>query len=165
MTRERPPEPNLDAARREHRRLLGRAAHTHGNNVAAVLNLGVAVLVHGAIEPLLLEPVLRWVDPTVRNELEDEHASLERDLRFLEEMSLSEPGSDDTTTLSEAILDRLRRHVLRDERTLYRPLEKLRATDAERSWFSRMPRSSTSTPTPSGEADRSSRPATRKEDR
>jgi hypothetical protein len=108
-----------------HRSLIALAAETRSGNVQAVLNLGAAVLLHGLLEPTHLGAILRLVDPTVRFELQQEHAGLESDLALLAELNRSGDATEDSEALAGALLVRLRNHVQRDERTLYRPLGRL----------------------------------------
>lgn len=105
-----------------HRRLLSRAAETPAADVAAVLNLGAAVLLHGSLEPTHLGVVWSWVDPAVRVELEREHQALAEDLDFLSELVENDPDSEDLLVTTAALRTRLTEHIERDDRTLYAPL-------------------------------------------
>jgi hypothetical protein len=80
---------------------------------------------HGLLEPAVLSPVLRLVDPAVRESLRDEHAALRDDLALLAELHRDGAQNDDAEALAGALHARLREHVDRDERTLYRPLGRL----------------------------------------
>lgn len=110
---------------------MRQAERTRSGDVQAVLNLGAAVLLHASLEPAHLERVLRLVDPTVRRELADEHEHLEEDLDLLQELNDTEPEAEDVALLADAVLARLRAHLERDERTLYRPLDRLLEADAQ----------------------------------
>ena len=117
------------AAADRHRSLVALAADTASDDIQAVLNLGAAVLVHGSLERLHLQRVLQLVDPSVLRELEQEHQRLEEHLDLLRELQQSEPGAEDVTILAAALLERLRQHIDRDERTLYRPMARLLGAD------------------------------------
>ncbi len=114
-----------------HRRLRELAEHTRAEDVQAVLNLGAGVVLHGHLEPLCLEPVLRLVAREVRLQLEAEHRRLEEDLELLADLSESEPEGEDLRLLSVALLARLRDHLRRDESTLYQPLARILAARSE----------------------------------
>lgn len=114
-----------DRAAAQHRALLELAASTRPENIEAVLNLGAAVLMHGLLEPAVLEPVLRLVDPSVREALRDEHTALADDLALLAELHRDGSQAADAEALAGALHARLREHLARDERTLYRPLGRL----------------------------------------
>lgn len=107
----------------QHRALIDLAATTTPTDVPAVRILGAAVLLHGLLEPACLAPILRLVDPTVRQQLAEEHEQLNADLSLLGELHRSDDA--DAPVLASALHERLRRHLDRDERTLYRPLGRL----------------------------------------
>ena len=110
---------------RVHRELLDRARRADAESVATVLALGSAVLLHGAVEEGLLQEQWHLLDPLVVEELAADHARLEESLAFLEELQRTDPGSRDLSPLASAVLDHLRAHLERDERTLYEPLAHL----------------------------------------
>lgn len=116
---------------RYHRWLLDLATRTTSDDVQAVLNLGAGVVLHGSLEPAHLQEVLRFVDPTVLRTLTIEHEQLAADLDLLEELAETEPDSEDVRLLAAALLERLRAHLARDERTLYRPMARLRAVESD----------------------------------
>lgn len=118
------------AAAEHHRWLMRQAERTRSGDVQAVLNLGAAVLMHASLEPTHLQRVLRLVDPWVVRELECEHERLEEDLELLQELNDSDPQAQDVGLLADAVLARLRAHLERDERTLYRPLYRLLEVEA-----------------------------------
>ena len=107
----------------QHRALIDLAAALIPDDVPAVRILGAAVLLHGLLEPACLAPILRLVDPAVRQALEDEHEQLRADLLLLGELQGREDS--DALVLASALHERLRHHLDRDERTLYRPLGRL----------------------------------------
>lgn len=112
-------------AAREHRRLARRAGDTPDSDFAAVLALGLAVSMHGVVEQIGLYAANRFLDPSVVERLREEHRRLADDLAFFEQLLGSKPDSEDLPALSQALLQRLRVHLERDERLLYRPLERL----------------------------------------
>ena len=124
-----PAHTDLAEVTRLHQQLCERALKTSSENVTAVLNLGTAVLMHGSLEPAHLATVLRWVDPTVLHRLSAEHAALAKDLEYLDELRHADPESADIAVMADAILCRLRDHLELDERTLYRPLARLREVE------------------------------------
>ena len=105
-------------------RLRQRAAQCSGSDPAAVLELGLAVLVHRALLVARSTVVLRWLDPAVGARIEEEQEQLGQDLRLLQELAASEPDSADVETLAEALVMRLRDRLAHDERVLQRPLER-----------------------------------------
>jgi hypothetical protein len=131
----------LQQSAEEHRQLLVRARHTTGSEVDAVLNLGRAVLLHGILERSHIYAANQYLADAVVEQFTADHARLAADLGLLEELRQSDPESPDLVVLSGALLARLLEHLERDERTLYRPLERLgvaekprpaRSGDAER---------------------------------
>jgi hypothetical protein len=112
----------------QHLALTELALETSPDDVQAILNLGSAVLLHGLLEPACLQAVLRIVDPAVRQQLNDDHDGLRADLALLAELHRGEEAAGeagDTQALAAALHARLRQHVERDDRTLYRPLGRL----------------------------------------
>ena len=124
-------ESDPQAAADRHRTLVDLAEDTASEDIQAVLSLGAAVLAHGSLERLHLERVLRLVDPSVLRELGQEHQRLQEHLELLRELQQSEPGSEDVAILAAALLERLREHIDRDERTLYRPMARLLGADGD----------------------------------
>lgn len=116
-----------------HHRLLELARDTDSSDVAAVLALGTAVLLHGSLEPAHLSRALSLADPVVREELRSDHSILDESLRLLGELQESEPGSPDVDALAAAVLARVRAHLERDDRTLYRAANRLDAVRAAKS--------------------------------
>ena len=115
----------LRAAADEHRRLRRLAAAITADDLEAVLGLGSAVVLHGLVEEDRLYHVHRYLDPAVRRQLIDEHREIGRHLELLEQLREANPKGHDLETLSIAVLDRLQRHLERDERVVYRPLRRL----------------------------------------
>ena len=115
-----------------HRHLLELAAATRADDLQAVLNLGAAVLLHAALEPAHLRRVLALIDPAVLEELQDQHVQLEHDLRFLRELAEGDPHSEDLELMTSAVLERIRSHIERDQRTLYGPMARLHDLEASR---------------------------------
>lgn len=109
----------LARAAEAHARLARRVV-TAPSEPAAVLALGSAVVFHGAIERLWLLPEHPLLDPAVVAQLEEEHARLAADLELMETLWMSDARSGDLTALAGALLERLRAHVARDQRLLYR---------------------------------------------
>lgn len=116
---------DLAAVGRCHRRLQELARGTGDDQVQAILVLAAAVLLHGELESAHLAPVLRFVDPAVRRELTHAHRRLAEDAAYLQELYEREDGSDDLPLLAAAVRRQLLAHLERDERVLYRPMERL----------------------------------------
>lgn len=101
------------------------ASETSASDPQAVLNLGAGVVLHGSLEGFHLARVLRLADPAVVVELEADHARLHKDLLFLREQAAAGADGEELRQLSTGLLEALRRHLDRDQRTLYRPLGRL----------------------------------------
>jgi hypothetical protein len=110
---------------RTHRQLVERAQRGEPEEVDGVLNLGSAVLLHAVLEEALLYPRHHFLDPAVIAELGLEHAEIEQGLSLLEELGSGNGTSRDLATLKRALFERLRKHLERDDRTLYQPLAHL----------------------------------------
>ncbi len=121
------PERPVEELARIHRTLLKSARQGDGEDVAAVLGLGAAVLFHGLLEATHILPRHHLLDPAVVEELAADHARLARDLAALEELWRSDPKSPDLPLLTRAVFQHLMTHLERDARALYQPLERLRA--------------------------------------
>lgn len=104
---------------RLHRHLLDRSALLAPTNVDAILDLGTAVVLHGLLEPGLTTGLTSLIDESVVAQLAEEHDRLSDDLQLLESLWTQERNSPDLADLSGALLDRLRRHVGRDQRLYY----------------------------------------------
>lgn len=110
--------------------LIGQLARTHhaiARRIAAaddlpprgVLDLGAAVVFHGAVERELLFPLNPLLDFELQAEFAAKHAELAEDLMLLESLLDTDPGSPDVQILSSALLARLKEHVARDDRLFY----------------------------------------------
>lgn len=119
--------PLLRRAAREHRRLERQIAASDDLDPAAILTLGSAVLLHGLFEEAHLFPAHRLLDPSVRDLLAADHEQIGDSLALLEELIAAPAPGADLPSLAAALVDHLRRHVARDARVLYRPLERLAA--------------------------------------
>lgn len=115
----------LVAAAREHRRLQRRAARTDAAEIDAVLGLGSAVVLHGLLEQARIYAVHPCLDPRLIEDLVEEHSRIAEDLVLLEEVTEGRSDDADRDALAAALLDRLRRHLERDQRALYGPLGRL----------------------------------------
>lgn len=129
----------LDEAARQHRVLIERAAATRWEDVAAVLNLGSAVALHAVVERAVVSPASKYLSAAVVQQLMADHDRLAEELGCLDELSRlashdgSPPASGsggDLHAMSRAVLERLRSHLKRDERVLYRPLVSLELISA-----------------------------------
>lgn len=115
----------LQQGAEEHRTLLARAKSTSVDDVTAILNLGSAVVLHGVLERSQVYAANPYLANAVIEQFTAEHARLADDLALLEDFRQSDPESPDLVALSASLLERLLDHVERDERTLYRSLERL----------------------------------------
>jgi hypothetical protein len=106
---------------RTHRQLAARAGRETGGSPGAVLNLGLAVVLHGVVERIWLLDRQPLLEPAVRAALAEEHDRLLEDLELLDSIMSADGDSPDLRTLSQALLQRLQQHVARDDRLLYRP--------------------------------------------
>ncbi len=104
---------------RAHGRLARRLAEARPDP-REVLDLGTAVILHGALERRILLAQAPVLDQAAVAQLDEEHARLEEDLELLESILASNPDSPDVESLCDALLGRLRGHVARDDRVLYR---------------------------------------------
>lgn len=104
---------------RAHERLVRRLAEARPRP-ADVLNLGTAVVLHGALERRWLLDLRPVLDRAVVAQLDDEHERLADDLELLESILNANADSPDVGPLCSALLERLREHTARDERVLYR---------------------------------------------
>jgi hypothetical protein len=111
---------------RAHGRLARRLAEARPEP-RDVLDLGTAVILHGALERRLLLAPSPVLDQAALAQLEEEHARLEDDLELLESILETNPDSPDVAPLCTALLERLRDHVARDDRVLYRLARGVRA--------------------------------------
>ena len=116
----------------EHHTLLARAKGTSGEDVAAILNLGSAVLLHGVLERSQVYAANQYLAAAVIEQLTVEHARLADDLALLEDFRQTDPESPDLVALSASLLERLLDHLERDERTLYRSLERFKFAEQPR---------------------------------
>ncbi len=132
----------LDEAARQHCGLIEKAAATRGEDVAAVLNLGSAVALHGLLERAVIYPANTYISAAVVRHLIADHERLAEELGCLDELSRlpspdgSPPAVDDggdLRAMSRAVLARLRSHLEHDERVLYRPLVSLSLISAAES--------------------------------
>lgn len=115
----------VERAAREHAALLERSRPVRPDQVPAILALGTAVVLHGLLEESCVHALNPYLDPELVDELNAEHDRLASDLRLLEEIWRTRPHSGDVRSLAGALLDTLRDHLERDQRTLYHTLERL----------------------------------------
>lgn len=124
------PERPLEVASREDQALVSRVTRAHVRlarrlaqarpRPADVLDLGTAVILHGALERRWLLALRPMLDQAAIAQLDQEHERLDDDLELLESILDASPDSPDVGPLCAALLERLREHVARDERVLYR---------------------------------------------
>jgi hypothetical protein len=101
-----------------HHGLARRVASAADLSPRAVLDLGAAVLFHGAVERELLFP-LSPLEFEVQAEFVARHAQLADDLALLESLIETDPDSPDVAILASALHARLKEHISRDDRVFY----------------------------------------------
>ena len=115
------------------RALLRRIQDGKDLSPAAVLDIGAAVIFHGALETywgMVNESIL---DGSVLSKLAEEHSQLADDLEFLETLLDTNPESDDIKSLCLALREHLQTHLERDQRLFYQSLPRLQAVQKLRS--------------------------------
>jgi hypothetical protein len=124
----------MDARRRllsrlsqAHRALLDEArAHREQHPALDIaLSLGAGVRVHQVMVELIPDSLRSVADEGLIEALGVESRRLEENLDFLKSMSETEPRSPDVGPLSAALVERIREHLERSDRALFRPLEHL----------------------------------------
>ena len=63
-----------------------------------------------------------FIEEIVTEEISAEHRRIDDDLDLMETLSESAPGSSDIDPLAEALIERIRALLDREERVLFRPL-------------------------------------------
>ena len=117
----------LEHAAALHGRMLERARRTSPVDHVAVMNLAVAVLMHGLFEGTAVLASARYVTPELRSTLDGEHEALLEALALMAELADDPDGVDDLAPLSAAVLEQLTRHIERDQRVIYGSLARLDA--------------------------------------
>ena len=110
-----------------HQLLVARARATDPGNPGEVINLAVAVVIHGLLERDAVLAKARFVSAELRDGLEGEHASLRDALGLMVELARDPADADDLRVLCAAVHDRILRHVERDDRVIYGSLARLDA--------------------------------------
>jgi hypothetical protein len=85
----------------------------------ALLDLGAAVIFHGALEGRWLSEHVPLLEPCVLARFAIEHERLADDLLLLQSIRETSPQSADVPVLCAALAARLRDHVARDEELIY----------------------------------------------
>ena len=117
----------LEQAAQIHDRLAARAHHVDPADFDSILSLVAAVVIHGLFEESVGFDSNEYFAPEVRESLAREHAELSDALALMEDLAENNPESADLRALSGAILVTARRHVDRDQRTIYGSLARLSA--------------------------------------
>jgi hypothetical protein len=103
-----------------------------GASPAAVLDIGVAVVFHGAVEECWPQAADTLLEPATVAQFAIEHARLAEDLDLLASLAESHPSSPDLGSLADALLARLREHITRDDRVFYQSIPRLRGAPVRR---------------------------------
>mgnify|MGYP003406488325 FL=1 len=109
----------MEQLARAHHGMARRARAADTLTPGAVLDLGAAVLFHGAVERELLFPLNPLLDFEVQTEYARRHAQLADDLALLESLAETDPDSPDVEILCSALLSRLKQHIAQDDRVFY----------------------------------------------
>jgi len=115
----------LNQAAPIHDRLAARARHVDPADLDSILSLVAAVVIHGLLEEAVGFDRNEYVAPEAQENLAREHAELSEALVLMEDLAESSPESADLRALSGAVLEKVRRHVDRDQRTIYGSLARL----------------------------------------
>lgn len=118
-----------------HRSLLSRARTTECACVDATLSLGVALELHRAMIGFFPEPARAFLDENVVAEIDAEGGRIAENLAHLASLRESDPASSEIEPLAAALLRRMRAHLERHDRAVFRPLSRFyleRASDAPR---------------------------------
>lgn len=107
-----------------HRSLLSRARATECHCPDATLGLGVALELHRAMMGLVPDSARAFLDENVVDELDAEGESIAENLAHLASLSESEPGASEIDPLAAALLRRIRAHLERYDRAVFRPLRR-----------------------------------------
>jgi hypothetical protein len=111
---------------RAHHALLRRAeADATHQSPASVLDLGAAVLFHGALEEQWPAALNSALDESAIGQLANEHERLADDLELLQSIWEATPESPDLDPLCQALRKRLKAHLARDDRIFYLSIPKL----------------------------------------
>lgn len=90
-----------------------------------LLSLGAGVRVHQVMMELIPESLRAVADEAVVAELGAEAKRLDENLDYLKSLRAAEPHSPDVAPLAAALLERIRQHLERCDRALFRPLQRL----------------------------------------
>jgi len=112
-----------------HDLVVRRARVGDATDAIQVINLTLAVLMHGLLERAVLFATARYLSPELRRDLDAEHASLQDALTLMVELSEDGGHSEDLRALCAAVHERIARHAERDQRVLYGSLARLDAAD------------------------------------
>lgn len=116
--------PRLAEMENANRALIHRAQRTDCNCPSAVLNLGASVASLSSHASCLFE-LNRFLDKAVLDDLLVERQSLAEDLALLESLSESNSKSPDIEPLATALLGRIEKLLVLEDRVFYQPLLRL----------------------------------------
>lgn len=115
-----------------HELVVRQAREADADDPAQVMNLTLAVLMHGLLERAVFFGAANYLSPELRRDLEAEHASLRDALTLMAELAADAGQADDLEALCRAVRDNVSRHAERDERVLYGSLARLDAIGPKR---------------------------------
>lgn len=110
---------------RANARFLHRAFRTDEASVAAVLNLGVGVVLLDQMTQCMMDSLTPLLDEGVLDRLAADEQDLSENLDHLDSLSATDPHSPDVNALAGALIERIRAHLERKDRVIYRPLKLL----------------------------------------
>lgn len=108
-----------------HAALLDESRRIERSSVDVALSLGAALHLHQVMLELIPDPLRSFANEEIVGELGLEARSLAENLDYLRSLHAAEPDSPDVDPLAAAVLDRIRQHLERSERMLFRPLQRL----------------------------------------
>jgi hypothetical protein len=108
-----------------HAALLDESRRIERSSVDVTLSLGAALRLHQVMLELIPDPLRSFANEEIVAELGIEERGLAENLDYLKSLHAAEPNSPDVNPLAAALLDRIRQHLERSERVLFRPLQRL----------------------------------------
>ena len=106
-------------------RLLARAKRTSGESADAVLNLGAGIVFLNQMTNCLVGSLESLLDEAVQQQLAADERDLAENLDHLDVLCDTEPDSADIAALATALVERMREHLERKDRVVFRLLKHL----------------------------------------
>lgn len=115
-----------------HAALLDESRRIERSSVDVTLSLGAALHLHQVMLELIPDPLRSIASEEIVAELGIEQRSLAENLDYLRSLHAAEPDSPDVEPLAAALLDRIRQHLERSDRVLFRALQRLYPDEKEK---------------------------------